>query len=316
MYLTRRLPDDVTAPILEVCDCAWWDEEDTPVPRATLMEAVTEVDGLLSMVTDPIDGEVLAAAPKLRVVSNMAVGYDNIALDEAKKRQIAVCNTPDVLTETTADLTFALLLGTARRLAEAANFLKNDEWRSWSPFLLAGQDVYGKTLGIIGLGRIGQAVARRAAGFGMTILYYNRNRRVDEEQSLAVRYKELDALLQESDYICVLTPLTKETRHLIGARELSLMKPTAVLVNTSRGPVVDEEALYRALAGRQIWGAGLDVFAKEPVRADHPLLRLPNVLALPHIGSATTATRLKMAGLAAENLILYLTGKEPRYRVW
>ncbi len=315
IYITRRLPEEVTARLQEVFDCKWWDREDVPVPREVLLHEVKEVDGLLCMVTDPIDSELLDTAPRLRVVSNMAVGYDNIQVEEAKKRNVIVCNTPDVLTETTADLTFALLLATSRRLMESASFLKNDEWQSWSPFLLAGLDVHHKTLGIIGLGRIGQAVARRAIGFGMRVLYHNRNRRLEEEQSLGVEYRDLETLLQESDFVSVLTPLTKDTYHLIGESELSLMKSTAVLINTSRGPVVDEEALYEALKKKRIWAAGLDVFDHEPVRASHPLIHLPNVMALPHIGSATVETRLAMANLAVENLMLVLAGKSPKYRV-
>ncbi len=315
IYITRRLPKEVTSRLQEVFDCKWWDHEDVPVPRELLLQEIKTADGLLSMVTDRIDSELLDAAPRLRAVSNMAVGYDNIQVEEAKKRNVIVCNTPDVLTETTADLTVALLLATSRRLEESAIFLKNDEWKSWSPFLLAGLDVHHKTLGIIGLGRIGQAVARRAFGFGMKVLYYNRHRRMAEEQSLGVEYRDLESLLRESDFVCVLTPLTADTYHLISERELSQMKPTAVLINTARGPVVDEVALYTALKNNQIWAAGLDVFDREPVRASHPLVHLPNVLALPHIGSATVDTRMAMANLAVDNLILALTGKEPKYRV-
>ncbi len=315
IYITRRLPEEVIARLQEVFECKWWDREDIPVPRDVLFNEIQEADGILSMVTDSIDSELLDAAPRLRVVSNMAVGFDNIQLEEAKKRNVIVCNTPDVLTETTADLTFALLLATSRRLVESATFLKNDEWQSWSPFLLAGLDVHHKTMGIIGLGRIGQAVARRAAGFGMKLLYFNRNRRLADEQSLGVEYKDLATLLQESDFVCVLTPLKEDTYHLIGEQELSLMKSTAVLINTSRGPVVDEEALYEALKKKLIWGAGLDVFDNEPVRASHPLIHLPNVVAIPHIGSATVETRVAMANLAVDNLMLALTGKAPKYRV-
>ncbi len=315
IYITRRLPEEVIARLQEVFECKWWDREDIPVPRDALFNEIQEADGILSMVTDSIDSELLDAAPRLRVVSNMAVGFDNIQLEEAKKRNVIVCNTPDVLTETTADLTFALLLATSRRLVESAAFLKNDEWQSWSPFLLAGLDVHHKTMGIIGLGRIGQAVARRAAGFGMKLLYFNRNRRLADEQSLGVEYKDLATLLQESDFVCVLTPLKEDTYHLIGEQELSLMKSTAVLINTSRGPVVDEEALYEALKKKLIWGAGLDVFDNEPVRASHPLIHLPNVVAIPHIGSATVETRVAMANLAVDNLMLALTGKAPKYRV-
>jgi glyoxylate reductase len=246
------------------------------------------------------------------VISNMAVGYNNIDVAEATRRNILVTNTPDVLTETTADLTFALLMATARRITEAERFLRDGKWKIWSPMLLTGQDVYGATLGIIGLGRIGSAVARRARGFDMRVLYHSTRRNEQAERDLGVQYAGLDELLSESDFVVIMTPLTPQTRNLIGARELALMKPTAVLVNTARGGVVDERALYDALKDGKIWAAGLDVFEQEPVPTDHPLLSFPNVTALPHIGSASIRTRIRMAELAAENLLDGLAGRVPK----
>jgi glyoxylate reductase len=292
-----------------------WDEEDVPVPRAVLEEKIVEADGLYCMLTERIDEPLLERAKKLKVVSNMAVGYNNIDVKAARARGIKVCNTPGVLTETTADLTFALLTATARRLIEASDFLRRGEWKTWSPMLLTGQDVYGATMGIVGLGRIGEALARRARGFDMRVLYYSRSRKPEAEERLGLVHAELDTLLRESDFVCIMTPYTPETHHLIGERELSLMKPTAILINTARGGIVDEQALYRALKNGIIRAAGLDVFEQEPVPTDHPLLTLPNVVALPHIGSASVATRVRMAELAAENLLKVLAGEQPPHEV-
>lgn len=263
------------------------------------------------MLTDQIDEELLTLAKQLRMVANMAVGYDNINLPLAKERGVVITNTPDVLTEATADLAFTLLLATGRRIVEANRFLHDGSWKSWAPYLLAGQSFYSATLGIIGMGRIGEAVAKRARGFNMNVLYHNRRPKPETEKKYGVSYRALDDLLRESDYVLLLTPLTEETRHLMGEREFSLMKPNAVFVNVSRGGTVDETALYQALVEKKIWAAGLDVFQQEPVPVDHPLLRLPNVTALPHIGSATYETRDAMAMLAAENLVRYFSGKEP-----
>lgn len=241
----------------------------------------------------------------------MAVGYNNIDVSAATRKGIMVTNTPDVLTETTADLTFALLMATARRLLEASDYLRRGEWKTWSPMLLTGQDVHGATLGIIGMGRIGEAVAKRAKGFDMRVLYHNRNRKPEVEEKLGVTYADLPTLLKESDFVCILTPYTSETHHLIGKGELAIMKKTAVLINTSRGGVVDENALYEALTTGTILAAGLDVFEQEPVPLNHPLLSLPNVVALPHIGSASVQTRTRMAELAAQNLLQALAGELP-----
>jgi len=310
VFVTRRVAAEIISYLEEVAEVEIWEEE-SAVPREVLMEKAKKADALFTMLTEKVDEEVLANASQLRIVANMAVGYDNIDVNAAKSKGVIVTNTPDVLTEATADLVFALLLATGRRLIEANRFLHNGEWSTWNPYLLAGQRCHGASLGLIGMGRIGEAVAKRAKGFDMQILYHNRRRRTEVEEALGARYVDLDELLRQADYVVVLTPLTAETRGLIGERELSLMKETAVFINASRGGTVDEQALYRALVEKRIWAAGLDVFQTEPVPVDHPLLTLPNVVALPHIGSATYETRNQMARLAAENIAAVLTGKEP-----
>lgn len=315
VFISRTIPEEAMQILRTHLDCRSWDEADVPVPRDVLLNEAKEVDGLYTLLTEKVDAELFSAAPRLQAVANMAVGYDNIDIETARQKGIIVTNTPGVLNETTADLTFALMMATARRLVEAAEFVKQGNWKTWSPMLLTGPDICGSTLGVIGMGRIGEAVIRRAKGFDMNILYYNRNRKADVEQKLGVTYAPMDELLRRSDFVVILTPLTPETHHLISQRELSLMKPSAVLINTSRGPVVDEKALQEALDRKMIWGAGLDVFEKEPIGPDHPLLQYENVVALPHIGSASIATRTRMAVMAAENLVAALSGKEPANRV-
>lgn len=315
IYVTRKVPEPIYTKLSKSCHVNIWNEPDIPVPREVLLEEVKEIDGLYCLITETIDQEVIEAAPHLKVISNMAVGYNNIDVEAAAESGIIVANTPGVLTETTADLTFALLMATARRLVEANDYLKKGQWKTWSPLQMTGQDIYGSTLGIIGFGRIGQAVAKRASGFHMDVLYYNRTRKQEMEKTLGVRFTDMETLLKESDFICLLVPYNKHTHHLIGEKELKLMKSTAVLINTARGGVVDEQALYQALINEEIWGAGLDVFEREPVDPDLPLLMLPNVVALPHIGSASIATRMRMANLAADNLINALENKEPVMRV-
>jgi glyoxylate reductase len=310
VYITRKISTEAEERIRQIADVDVW-EGDTPVPRPVLLDKAKQADGLLVMLTDRVDRELLAQASSLKVVSTMSVGVDHIEVEAVKEKGIIVTNTPDVLTDATADLAFALLLATARRIVEANRAVHTGEWRTWSPLFMAGQQVHGRTLGIIGMGRIGTAVAKRAKGFEMNVLYHNRSRKPEAESTLGVQYRALPELLKESDFVVVLTPLTAETKGLIGREELSLMKPTAVLVNVSRGGTVDEQALFEALQTKRIWAAGSDVFQQEPVPADHPLLTLPNFVALPHIGSATVDTRHDMAMLAAENLIAVLTGKEP-----
>jgi glyoxylate reductase len=279
-----------------------------PMPAVLLARRARDVDGLLSLLTDRVDRALLAHAPHLRVVANCAVGYDNVDLGAAAARGIVVTNTPDVLTETSADLAFALILAAARRVCEGDRLVRAGRWRGWSPDLLLGRDVHGATLGIVGLGRIGAAVARRARGFGMRVLYHQR-RRAAHPPAAATRVS-LARLLAMADVVSLHVPLTAATRHLIGARELARMRRGAILVNTSRGAVVDEAALVRALTSGKLAAAGLDVFAREP-HVSRELRALPNVVLTPHVASATTATRARMAVVAARNLAAALAGRRP-----
>jgi len=284
-------------------------EGELPPPRDVLLDEVKDIEGLLCLLTERVDAELLDSAPNVKVVSNMAVGFDNIHIAECTKRGIPVGNTPGVLTDTTADLAWALLMAAARRIVEGTDHVRAGNWKTWGPMLLMGQDVYGATLGIIGLGRIGTAVAKRARGFGMRILYYDIRRREDLEAEWGLEYKDFDALLKESDFVTIHTVLSPQTHHLISEREFGLMKETAVLVNAARGPIVDPEALYRALKEGQIAYAALDVTEPEPINMDSPLLELDNIIIVPHIGSASYATRGKMAEMAARNLIAGLKGE-------
>jgi glyoxylate reductase len=283
-----------------------------PPERGELLEAAKGASGILATLTEQVDAELMQAAGEdLKVIANMAVGYDNVDLEAARERGVMVTNTPEVLDETTADTAFMLLLAAARRLGEGERIVRSGRWEAWGPKMLTGPDVWGKTLGIVGFGRIGQAMARRARGFDMEVFYTARSRKEDAENELGARYAELDELLQTSDFVSLHTPLTEETRHLIGAEELKKMKPESVLVNTSRGPIVDEGALADALAQGRIFAAGLDVYEEEP--EVHPrLLELENVVLAPHIGSASIETRDKMATLAAENISAVLRGEKPK----
>jgi len=315
VYVTRPIAEEALASIRAEAEMELWPDPDAPPPRDVLLREVRSVDGLLCLLTDPIDAEVIQAGERLRVISNYAVGYDNIDVPAATARGILVCNTPGVLTETTADLAWALLMAAARRLIEADGYLRAARWRSWSPELMLGQDVHGAALGIVGLGRIGQAVARRAQGFGMRVLYTDLARKPEAEEATGAEFVDLRALLRSSDVVSVHTPLTAETHHLIGAEELALMKPTAVLINTARGSVVDGRALAAALRERRIFAAGLDVFESEPPAPDDPLLKLDNVVIVPHIASASVATRGRMAKMAVDNLLAGLKGERPPYLV-
>jgi glyoxylate reductase len=311
IYITRKLPVEIIDSLRERFSVRMWEEENKPVPREVLEKEVKDIDGLLCLLTEKVDSNLLNGSEKLKVISNMAVGYNNIDIQAASKRGIMVTNTPGVLTETTADLTFALLMAVSRRLVESSDYLRSGKWETWSPMQLTGQDIHGSKLGIIGLGRIGEAVARRAKGFDMEVLYYNRSRKPEAEKGLGIIYKDFNSLLQESDFICVLTPYTPETINLIDREQFALMKKSAIIINTSRGGIVNEKALYDALSEGMIWGAGLDVFEEEPASEHHPLLGLPNVTVLPHIGSASIKTRLKMAELAANQLSQAISGKIP-----
>lgn len=311
VYVTRKVPGEALDYLARHCTFELWPSGDRAVPRPVLLEKVRHVRGLYTLLTERIDEEVMEAAPNLKIIANMAVGYDNIDVEKATERGIMVTNTPDVLTESTADLTFALILSTARRVLEGNRIILEGGWKTWSPLFLAGMEMHGSCLGIVGLGRIGQAVARRARGFGMEVIYFSSTRRPQVEKEMGLEYCPMDELLRRADIVTLHTPYNPGTHRLIGAAELNQMKRTAILINTSRGTVVDQKALYEALAAGQIWGAGLDVFEQEPVSPGDPLLRLPNVVALPHIGSATVKTRTAMALLAAKNLVAGLQGQRP-----
>src|SRR5919197_2454665 len=311
VFVARVIPDDGLRPVTEATDATVWPDE-LPPPRDDLLRSIEGCDGVLTLLTDKVDAEFLdRAGPQLKVVSNYAVGFDNVDVAECTRRGIPVGNTPGVLTETTADLAWALLMSAGRRVAEGDRYVRAGRWKTWGPLLLLGPDVHGATLGIVGFGRIGQAVARRAAGFGMGILYHDVQRLPDEVTGpLGATYADLDELFAQSDFISLHVNLTDETRHLIDAEALRKMKATAVLVNTSRGPVVDGQALYEALRDGVIFAAGLDVTDPEPPPADDPLLTLENCLVVPHIASASRATRGKMAEMAAANLLAGLRGEQ------
>jgi len=252
IYVTRKLPDPIIQKLSAHFHVKMWEEEDAVVPREVLSKEIEEADGLLCLLTDQIDREVISKAKNLKVISNLAVGYNNIDIDAASQKGIVVTNTPGVLTETTADLTFALLMTAARRVTEASDFLRSGQWGAWSPMQLTGQDIYGATIGIIGLGRIAEALVRRAKGFDMRVLYHNRTRKLDKEKELDIEYADLQSLLKESDFVCILVPYHPELHHMIGKNEFALMKKEAILVNTARGGLVDEAALFDALKQNQI----------------------------------------------------------------
>ena len=310
VFVARRIPEEGLTAIAAACDADVWPHE-LPPPRDELLRRVAGCEGILALLTDRVDDELLdAAGPALRVVSNYAVGYDNIDVAACARRGIAVGNTPGVLTETTADLAWALLMAAARRLPEGSRYVRAGHWQTWGPLLLLGPDVHGATIGIVGFGRIGQAMARRAHGFGMKVLYHDVNRLPDEVSGpLDARYVSLEDLLAQSDFVSLHVNLTELTRHLINAYTLAAMKPTAVLINTSRGPVIDQLALADALRDGTIWAAALDVTDPEPIPMDDPLVGLDNCLIVPHIASASRATRAKMATMAAANLLAGVRGE-------
>ena len=315
IFITRKLPEEIVEPLREKFEVKMWHSEEIPMRYEDIITEAGEASALWTVLSDKVDRNLIESLPNLKVISNLAVGFNNIDVEAAKEKGIMVTNTPGVLTETTADLTFALLLATARRITEAEQDIRAGKWKSWSPMQLTGMDVFGATLGIIGMGRIGEAVARRAKGFNMNVLYHNRTRKLEAEQQNNLTYVELDTLLQEADFVVILTPLTPETRGMIGKKELELMKETSALINVARGGIVDEQALYNALVNKSIWAAGLDVFETEPVPLDHPLLTLPNVTVLPHIGSASIHTRLAMMQINGQAIEDVLEGRVPENRV-
>lgn len=308
VFVTRQIPEKGFELITEFCDVDLW-SGDMPPSREELLHRTRGVDGILSLLTDKIDGEAMdTAGSQLKVISNFAVGFDNIDVSAATARKIPVGNTPDVLTDATADFAFTLMMSAGRRILEGDRYVRAGHWKTWQPMLLLGIEMKGATLGLVGFGRIGKAMARRAIGFDMRVIYYDplENRSDTDAQAASV---DLETLLDESDFISLHTPLTPDTRQLINAEAFSKMKPNAVLVNTSRGPVVDLDALYNALKEKRIFAAGLDVTDPEPLPLDHPLFTLENVLVMPHIASASKAARDKMSWIAAKNLIAGLEGR-------
>ena len=310
LFISRQLPEDALA-LARSRAAVRLNPEDRRLTRAELGRHLTDAEGLVCLLTDTIDDEVLAQAPRLRVIANVAVGYNNIDVAAATRRRVLVTNTPDVLTETTADFTWALLLGAARRVAEADAYTRAGRFTEWGLMLLLGGDVYGKTLGILGLGRIGRAVARRARGFSMRVLYYDAIHDEAAERELGVLYRDKTTILREADFVTLHVPLLPETRHYIAEAELRQMKRTAYLINAARGPVVHEAALVQALKAGWIAGAGLDVYEEEP-RVEPGLLECPNAVLAPHIASASVDTRRRMARMAVENCLAVFDGVRPR----
>ena len=308
VFVTRIIPDKGLDMVRDFCDVDLWNDE-LPPSREELFQHVRGVDGILSLLTDRIDGEVMdAAGEPLKVISNHAVGFDNIDVAAATARRIPVGNTPDVLTDATADFAFTLMMCAGRRVLEAERYVRAGKWKTWGPMFFLGTEMKGSTLGLVGFGRIGKAMARRAVGFDMRVIYYDPHESKPDPDIKASRV-DFESVLEESDFLSLHTPLTPDTRHLIDSEALSKMKPTAVLVNTSRGPVVDLDALYEALREKRLFAAGLDVTEPEPLPADHPLLSLENVIIAPHIASASKAARDKMSWMAAKNLISGLKGE-------
>lgn len=310
VFVTRKLPGSALDQLRESCNVTVH-PEDRNITKAELLERVVGQDALISMLSDPVDAQVITAGKQLKVIANYAVGFNNIDVKAASQRKIPVCNTPDVLTNASADFAWALLMSTARRVIEGDTMTRNGQFTGWAPELLLGVEVYGKTLGIIGAGRIGQAVAKRALGFDMKVLYHNRSRLPHSvEEAYNMKYVDLTTLLGQADFVSLHCPLTPETKYLIGPKELASMKPTAILINTARGPVVDEAALVTALKERTIYGAGLDVFEDEPALKPG-LAELPNVVLAPHIASAAVETRVKMVEMVVRDVQAALEGQKP-----
>lgn len=315
IYITRKIPTRLLTDFKKKYDVRMWDEAEIPVPEDVLYKEAKQATGLLCVLSDKIDAAFLEENGHLKVIANLAVGYDNIDVRTAKRLGVTITNTPDVLSETTADLTFGLLMATARRFIEASNLISEDKWTNWSPFMLAGTDIHDKTIGIVGMGRIGEAVARRARGFNMNVFYHNRNRNVLAEEEIGASYAAFDALISEADFIVSLLPLTDETYELFDETAFNRMKESAIFINVSRGGVVDEDALYNALRTGKIRAAGLDVFKEEPIASTHRFVGLPNAVLLPHIGSASNETRTNMIELCLENIDLVCSSKQAKTEV-
>jgi glyoxylate reductase len=310
VYITRRIPESGIKLLQESCDVEIWDSDDV-VPRDVFLKAISDKDAVLCLLTDKVDAETMDVAKSVKIFANMAVGFDNIDVEECTKRGVMASNTPGVLTDTTADFAFTLLMSAARRIREGHEFIQAGKWETWGPLLLMGQDIHHATLGLIGLGRIGTEMARRGQGFSMRVIYNDVVRREDLEQELGLEYADFDTVLRESDFVSMHVPYMPATHHLISTEQLAMMKQSAVLINTARGPIVDPQALYTALKSGEIWAAGLDVTDPEPIPMDDPLLTLDNCLIAPHIASASFNTRSDMSELAANNILAALSGERP-----
>jgi glyoxylate reductase len=315
VFITRAIDPAALMRLHAAAQVFVWDEE-MPPPASALRSALADADAVLSMVTDQIDARMIANAPRLRVISNLAVGVDNIDVEAATRAGIAVGHTPGVLTEATADLAFGLLMAAARRIAEADRHVRASKWRTWGPMTMLGRDIHSSTLGLIGFGAIGQAMARRATGFGMRVLYLKhrsgKRKPIRDARLVGAEGVSLNRLLTRSDYVSIHVPLTPKTRRMIGVREFALMKPGAILINTARGGVVDQAAMVAALKSGRLAGAGLDVTDPEPIAPRDPLLRFDNVVITPHIGSASIAARASMATIAVDNILDVFAGRMPR----
>ncbi|MCD8914300.1 D-glycerate dehydrogenase [Staphylococcus simulans] len=309
VLVTRKVPDKFVQQLKEFADVEMWNEEFVPMPRDKFLEEIKDAEAAFITLSEKIDEETLEAAPHLKIVANMAVGYDNINVALAAEKGVTVTNTPGVLTETTAELGFTLMLATARRIVEAEQYVKDGEWKSWGPYLLAGKDVHGSNIGIFGMGDIGKAFARRLKGFEANVMYHNRSRHRRAEKELGVLYVSFDELLENSDFVVCTAPLTPQTKEKFNAAAFKKMRNDAIFINIGRGATVVEEDLIQALEDGEIGGAGLDVFRDEPISADHPLLKFKNVIALPHIGSATVVTRDRMIQLSINNVKSVLQGQ-------
>jgi glyoxylate reductase len=311
VYITRQLPERGLEKMRKYLDIEVWPEY-APPPKKVIIERAKSIDALATLLSDKIDTEVFDAGPRLKIVSQLAVGFDNIDIPEATRRGIYVTNTPEVLTDTTADFAWALLMAVARRVVEADRYVRTGQWKvGWHPDMMAGRDIHEATIGIVGAGRIGYAVAKRARGFDMKILFYDVVPRPEMEKDFGARRVDVDELFKKADFVSIHVPLMKETYHLVNEDKLKLMKKTAYLINNSRGPVVDEKALHKALKEGWIAGAGLDVFEQEPTPTNNPLLKFDNIVVAPHISSATLETRSKMAEMVADNLIFFFEGRKP-----
>lgn len=311
ILVTRKIPDQFIEQLEQLGDVHMWDDEFEPMPRAQFLTELEDAEACFITLSEKIDKESIEHAKNVKIIANMAVGYDNIDVALANRNGIVITNTPNVLTETTAELGFTLMLTVARRIIEAQQYVQNGQWKSWGPYLLSGKDVHGSTLGIYGMGDIGRSFARRLQGFNTTILYHNRSRHEDAERQLNAQYVSFDELLERSDFVICTAPLTSETANKFDEKAFSKMKKDAIFINIGRGAIVDEEALVNALNNNEIGGCGLDVLREEPVRLDHLLLKMQNVVILPHIGSASVVTRDRMIQLCVDNIKAVLQGKAP-----